>query len=190
MENKTDITPSQTVGPFFAYGITPEQYGYGYTQIATANLVASKNIQGERIRIVGRVVDGAGNAIPDAVIEIWQADSLGSYSNPAFLGFGRVGTGTSVDNSFAFETIKPGRIGNEAPHINVIVLMRGLLTHAFTRIYFSDEDVANQNDPLLVTVPVARKHTLIAQRVPQSHRVEYQYDIFMQGERETVFFEF
>lgn len=190
MDNFIEITPSQTVGPYFAYGITAEQYGYGYTQIADGNLVRNKGIEGQRIYLHGRVFDGAGNAIPDAVVEIWQSDSAGSYTNPLFLGFGRVGTGTAPDNSFVFDTIKPGRIENQAPHINVIVLMRGLLTHAFTRMYFNDENDANKNDSVLMTVTPERRGTLIAQRVQDSHRVEYHFDIYMQGEKETVFFEF
>ena len=188
--NNIDLTPSQTVGPFFAYGITAEQYGYGYTQIANNKLVSDENVNGNRIKITGRVIDGAGDPIPDAVIEIWQGDNKGSYSNPSFRGFGRVGTGTSHDNSFEFETIKPGRIGNEASHINVIVLMRGLLTHAFTRIYFSDEEEANQQDPVLNSIAIERRKTLIAQNVHDSHMVRYRFDIHMQGDNETVFFEF
>jgi protocatechuate 3,4-dioxygenase, alpha subunit len=190
MDNILDITPSQTVGPFFAYGITAEQYGYRYTQIANGKLIGNEEINGTRINIHGRVFDGAGNSIPDAVIEIWQGDHSGSYTNPSFRGFGRMGTGTSHDNSFEFQTIKPGGIGNHAPHINVIVLMRGLLTHAFTRLYFSDEGEANQNDPVLNTITIERRGTLIAQRVHEGHRVQYRFDIYMQGDKETVFFEF
>jgi protocatechuate 3,4-dioxygenase, alpha subunit len=188
--NNIELTPSQTVGPFFAYGITAEQYGYGYTQIANNKLIKEENVKGHRIKITGRVIDGAGHPIPDAVIEIWQGDTVGSYTNPSFRGFGRVGTGTSQDNSFEFETIKPGSIGNEAPHINVIVLMRGLLTHAFTRIYFGDEDEANRLDPVLNSVAIERRKTLIAQNVQDSHTIQYRFDIYMQGDNETVFFEF
>jgi protocatechuate 3,4-dioxygenase, alpha subunit len=188
--NNIDPTPSQTVGPFFAYGITAEQYGYGYTQIANNKLINDEKVKGDRIKITGRVIDGAGDPIPDAVIEIWQSDNTGSYSNPSFRGFGRVGTGTSQDNSFAFETIKPGSIGNEAPHVNVIVLMRGLLTHAFTRIYFSDEDSANRQDLVLNSIVSERRKTLIAQKIQDTHVVHYRFDIYMQGVNETVFFEF
>ena len=188
--NNIDLTPSQTVGPFFAYGITAEQYGYGYTQIANNKLIKAEKGKGDPIKITGRVIDGEGEPIPDAVIEIWQGDSTGSYLNPSFRGFGRVGTGTSQDNSFEFETIKPGSIGNEAPHINVIVLMRGLLTHAFTRIYFNDEDEANQRDPVLNSIAIERRKTLIAQKVQDNHSVQYRFDIHMQGDHETVFFEF
>ena len=188
--NNIDLTPSQTVGPFFAYGITAEQYGYGYTQIASNKLIKDEKVEGDRIQITGRVIDGAGDPIPDAVIEIWQGDNAGSYSNPSFRGFGRVGTGTSPDNSFEVETIKPGSIGNEARHINVIVLMRGLLTHAFTRIYFSDEVEANQRDPVLNSIAIGRRKTLIAQKVQDSDTLRYRFDIYMQGDNETVFFEF
>ena len=188
--NNIDLTPSQTVGPFFAYGITAEQYGYGYTQIANHKLIKDEKVKGDRIQITGRVTDGAGDPIPDAVIEIWQGDNTGSYANPLFRGFGRVGTGTSPDNSFAFETIKPGCIGNEAPHINVIVLMRGLLTHAFTRIYFGDEEEANQKDPVLNAIVIERRKTLIAQKVQDHYTIRYRFDICMQGDNETVFFEF
>ena len=90
--NNIDLTPSQTVGPFFAYGITAQQYGYGYTQIANNKLINYEKVQGNRIKITGRVIDGAGEPIPDAVIEIWHGDNTGSYSNPSFQGFGRVGT--------------------------------------------------------------------------------------------------
>ena len=104
--------------------------------------MAEGDIEGERIRVEGRVFDGAGNPISDALIEIWQADSLGRYAHPAdprgsnstFKGFGRCGTGTDPRNRFWFDTIKPGKVdADQAPHLNVIVSMRGMLLHAFTR---------------------------------------------------------
>lgn len=187
-------TPSQTVGPYFAYCLTPEQYGYSFKGIAGGSL-ATPGTEGERIRIEGRVYDGAGNKVPDAVVEIWQADACGKYapaaafagSNSGFTGFGRMGTGTDPDNRFVFETVKPGRVdGKQAPHINVIVMMRGLLVHAFTRIYFADETAANADDPVLAAVEAGRQHTLIATRTGDA----YRFDIRMQGPDETVFFEF
>ncbi len=135
-------TPSQTVGPYFAYGLTPEQYGYPLASIAGPAL-ADETIEGERIRVTGQVLDGEGTPIGDAMIEIWQADSQGRYALPAdtrgsntgFKGFGRAGTGTDSENRFVFDTVKPGAIGDgQAPHINVIVHMPGMLSHAFTRI--------------------------------------------------------
>lgn len=190
-------TPSQTVGPFFAYALAAPQYGYEHTGIASDSL-ADDLVPGERIRIVGRVFDGAGDAIPDALVEIWQADSEGRYAHPAdgresnagFRGFGRFGTGTDAQNRFLFHTIKPGSVdGEQAPHINVIVFMRGMLSHAYTRLYFPDEAEANSRDPVLSSVPEERRPTLIARREETEAATVYRFDIRMQGEDETVFFD-
>jgi protocatechuate 3,4-dioxygenase alpha subunit len=188
-------TPSQTVGPYFAYGLAPEQYGYQQNLSSIAgSRMAEGDVEGERIRVEGRVFDGAGNPISDALIEIWQADALGRYAHPAdprgsnntFKGFGRCGTGTDPRHRFWFETIKPGKVdADQAPHLNVIVSMRGMLLHAFTRIYFSDEP-ANATDKVLRLVPAERRDTLIATR--QDGNV-YRFDIHMQGDNETVFFD-
>jgi protocatechuate 3,4-dioxygenase alpha subunit len=188
-------TPSQTVGPYFAYGLSPEQYGYqqNLTSIAGSQM-AEGDVEGERIRVEGRVFDGGGNPISDALIEVWQADSLGRYAHPAdprgsnntFKGFGRCGTGTDPQNRFWFDTIKPGRVeAGQAPHLNVIVSMRGMLLHAFTRVYFPDEK-ANATDKVLNAVPEARRGTLIAERHGGN---VYRFDIHMQGDNETVFFD-
>ena len=185
-------TPSQTVGPFFAYTLTAPQYGYAFDGIASGLL--AEETPGGRIRIVGHVFDGAGEPIPDAMIEIWQADAEGRYAHPAdargsnqkFRGFGRFGTGTDPESQFIFDTVKPGSVdGKQAPHINLIVFMRGLLTHAYTRLYFSDEAEANARDPVLSSVPVDRRHTLIATR--EESGAVYRFDIRMQGDEETVF---
>jgi protocatechuate 3,4-dioxygenase alpha subunit len=190
-------TPSQTVGPFFAYALTAPQYNYPHTGIAGGEL-ADELVPGERIRILGRVFDGAGNPVDDALIEIWQADSEGRYAHPAdprgsnstFHGFGRFGTGTDAQARFIFQTIKPGRVDAEqAPHVNVVVFMRGLLSHAFTRIYFSDEAEANARDPVLAGVPPERRRTLIARREDTSAGTLYHFDFVMQGVDETVFFD-
>lgn len=190
-------TPSQTVGPYFAYGLAAPQYGYPFTGLAS-NQVADGFAPGERIRIAGRVIDGAGNPIPDAMIEMWQADSEGRYahandgraSNQRFRGFGRFGTGTDPENRFVFDTIKPGSVdGAQAPHINVLVFMRGLLTHAYTRLYFSDEAAANARDPVLAGVPAERRSNLIARREDTPAGTLYHFDIHMQGDDETVFFD-
>jgi protocatechuate 3,4-dioxygenase alpha subunit len=194
---KLGQTPSQTVGPYFAYGLTPEQYGYDLKSIANSD-VATDDATGDRIRIEGRVFDGEGQPIPDAMIEIWQADGEGRYAHPAdgratnsgFKGFGRCGTGTDRQHRFWFETVKPGSIdGRQAPHISVAVFMRGILTHAYTRIYFADESAANAADPVLALVPPERRHTLIASREAGSGAAVYRFDIHMQGDRETVFFD-
>lgn len=187
-------TPSQTVGPYFAYGLTAEQYGYDFNSIAGGTL-ADDETEGERIRIVGRVLDGEGNAVDDAMIEIWQADALGRHAHPAdprgsnlaFTGFGRYGTGTDTALRFMFETIKPGSVEGQAPHITMCVMCRGMLSHAFTRIYFSDE--ANGDDAVLATVPADRRGTLIAERVETAAGIVYRFDVHLQGARETVFFD-
>ena len=186
-------TPSQTVGPYFAYGLTAQQYNYPHTAVADGAM-AGEDVEGERIRLEGRVFDGDGATVPDAMIEIWQADAQGRFAHPAdprnsntgFSGFGRFGTGTDPQHRFIFDTIKPGAAAEgEAPHLNVIVFMRGLLTHVYTRIYFADEAEANAADPVLSAVPEDRRETLIAQREGNTYRI----DIHMQGDRETVFFE-
>ncbi len=186
-------TPSQTVGPYFSYGLAPKQYGYSYPELVNGDLT-TVDVEGTRIRLEGCVYDGAGDIVPDALIEIWQADGQGRYAHPAdpratnstFKGFGRFGTGTDPENRFIFDTVKPGSVdGKQAPHINVIVMMRGLLTHTYTRIYFDDEQAANAKDPILNTVEEGRRHTLIA----KGEGAVYRFDIRMQGNNETVFFD-
>ena len=144
--------------------------------------------EGEIIEIRGRVLDGEGQGISDAVVEIWQADSEGSYDNPEFRGFGRAETGS--DGLYTFRTVKPGQVpgrGNslQAPHVAVAVFARGMLNHAFTRIYFADDTEANSIDPVLQSVPEERRATLIAVQEDTIHRL----DIRLQGENETVFFD-
>lgn len=189
-------TPSQTVGPFFAYGLTAEQYGYPFTSLFPPR-VAEPRAKGEHIRVTGRVFDGEGKPIPDAMVEIAHVDADGRAVTSreaavasGFRGFGRCGTGTSADQSFEFHTIKPGVAEpGTAPHINVIVTMRGLLVHAFTRLYFDDEATANATDPVLASVSADRRGTLVAKRIVLPAGVEYRFDIQMQGPDETVFFD-
>lgn len=190
-------TPSQTVGPFFAYGLTPGQYGYPFASLAGPDLMADE-AEGERIVIEGRVLDGEGQAVSDALLEIWQADGRGRYAHPAdprgsnsgFRGFGRVGTGTDPEHRFRFETVKPGAPApGQAPHINLVVFMRGLLSHLYTRIYFSEEAEANGADPVLAAVPEDRRDTLIARREEGAGGRVYRFDLHLQGTRETVFFD-
>ncbi len=176
-------TPSQTVGPYFAYGLTPEQYGYPYRSAYGPVLVDARTA-GERIVLTGRVFDGDGKPVDDAMIEICHADAQGGHL------FGRCGTGTEPDKSFRFQTIKPRSRGpRSAPHIEVIVMMRGMLSHAFTRVYFDDEQEANARDEVLADVPQERRGTLIARREVLPGGVAYRFDIRMQGPDETVFFD-
>jgi protocatechuate 3,4-dioxygenase alpha subunit len=189
-------TPSQTVGPYFAYGLCPEQYNFDFKSLFTP-AVADYEAAGDHISIVGQVFDGDGKVIGDAMLEVSQVDSQGRY--PAsraeveasrFRGFARVGTGTDAHKRFIVETVKPGRAApDEAPHLDVIVTMRGMLLHTFTRIYFDDEAAANDNDPVLASVPAERRATLIARREAGTSKTVYRFDIHMQGAQETVFFD-
>lgn len=201
MATRRRQTPSQTVGPFFAYGLTPAQYGYPFKSLVTPSL-AGDATEGERMRLIGRVLDGEGKPVNDAMVEIWQANARGRYRDqppagsgdnmidPDFTGFGRAGTGTDPEARFIFDTVKPGAPGDgQAPHLNVVLTMRGLLNHLFTRIYFDDEVDANARDPVLVRVPENRRTTLLARRTPSSGGVVYHIDICMQGPNETVFFD-
>lgn len=191
-------TPSQTVGPFFAYGLTPEQYGFEQMTSIASGTMAGDDTDGTRIRVEGRVYDAEGAVVPDAMIEVWQADARGRHAHPAdgrgsnagFSGFGRTGTGTDPENRFIFETIKPGPIGDgQAPHLNLIVFMRGMPLHAYTRIYFPDELAANAADPALALVPEERRETLIAETKDSSTGTVYIFDIHLRGDNETVFFD-
>ena len=193
---KRQQTPSQTVGPFFAYGLTPTQYGYALKSLFTP-VLAQPHAKGEHIRITGQVFDGAGQSVLDAIVEISQPDASGqpvtsvaAAAAKGFTGFGRCGTGTLAQNHFLFETVKPGvAAAGQAPFINVCVTMRGLLVHMFTRIYFDDEAEANGRDAVLASVPAERRATLIAKRETTCGRVTYRFDVHMQGEQETVFFD-
>ncbi|SHH48689.1 protocatechuate 3,4-dioxygenase alpha subunit [Chryseolinea serpens] len=188
--DKLRQTPSQTVGPFFAYGLTARQYGYDFTSIVDNSLVGAFPM-GIEIDIIGHVFDGEGKPIPDALIEFRQADEKGRYrsvplekADSDFRGFGRFGTGTEPDAGFHFITVKPKALSGQAPHINVILFMRGSLRHLYTRIYFPDE--LNIDDPILRSVDPSRIRTLIAE---SSGANRYQFDIHMQGLNETVFFD-
>ena len=189
------LTPSQTVGPFFHDCLLRAD--------ATCDTLAGDDASGQRIHVRGRVLDGDGKPIPDAILELWQADDRGVYHHPAdprwarptsFSGFGRVGT--DEDGCFEFTSVVPGRVpgqGGElqAPHISIAVFARGLLNHLFTRMYFPDEP-GNDTDPTLRCVPAHRRATLIARATSPSDgtvgaRV-FRFDIVLQGTDETVFF--
>jgi protocatechuate 3,4-dioxygenase alpha subunit len=190
------ITPSQTVGPYFKYGLTPNGE-YAWNDAFTSNLVTS-DISGERIRVEGQVFDGDGAVIPDCMLEIWQADAQGRFSDPqdtralpntSFRGFGRCAT--DKGGAYAFDTIKPGQVPDadgkpQAPHIVLAVFARGMLLHLYTRIYFDDE-AGNAGDPVLALVPADRRATLIARRKAGS--AVYTLDVHLQGDNETVFFD-
>ena len=199
----SDITPSQTVGPFFAYGLTPKGRAhwdpngtYSWKQTVGDNLV-TPDAAGEKIRLEGQITDGDGAPISDAMIEIWQADAQGRYASPGdarrpsnakFKGFGR--SATDKNGMFGFETIKPGAVPGpngkaQAPHIVFCIYSRGMLRQVYTRAYFADE-TANAADQILNLVPADRRQTLIARKEQGN---AYRFDIRVQGEGETVFFE-
>ena len=194
------VTPNQTIGPFFHYGLTGRSYGF--PEIVTNDLTAGVNGADEyRIRVVGRLIDGAGEPIDDGLIELWQANPAGRFAHPedqqdkplteGFSGFGRCAT--AEDGSFSFTTLKPGPVpgrGNtlQAPHICVGVFARGMLKRIVTRIYFADEAAANAEDPVLESIDKARRATLIAPREEGDIPV-YRIDINVQGDQETVFFD-
>lgn len=183
-------TTSQTVGPFFTIGLTR----------MNRSELAGPGVSGERVTIEGRVADGDGVPVPDAVIEIWQANSFGKYAHPedlqdkpieaGFWGYGRVPTDEL--GRFSFTTIKPGAVPGpdgkmQAPHLAVSVFMRGLLKRLVTRIYFPDE-AGNDGDFVLSLVEPARRGTLIARAVAGRAGV-LEWNVVMQGEGETVFFD-
>ncbi|MGB8398307.1 MAG: protocatechuate 3,4-dioxygenase subunit alpha [Bradyrhizobium sp.] len=197
-ETAKGITPSQTVGPYFAYGLTPKGK-YAWNDAFNNNLV-TPDASGERIRVEGRVFDGDGAPVPDCMLEIWQADAQGRFSDPkdtralpnsSFRGFGRCGT--DANGFYAFDTIKPGQVADpdgepQAPHLLLAVFARGMLLHLYSRIYF-DGEAANASDPVLALVPADRRATLIAARQPGNGNAVYRLDIRLQGDNETVFFD-
>lgn len=195
VDGKPDgITPSQTVGPFFAFSLTPHDYA-GMREVFSSDL-ATPDASGERIRVEGYVMDGDGEPIVDAIVEIWQADGEGRYAsegaNTAFKGFGRADL--DANGFFAFQTVKPGVVSGpdgsrQAPHINVSVLARGVLKRLFTRIYFEGEPL-NDSDPILALVPEDRRATLVAPRRERGRETaSYTFNIRLQGDDETVFFD-
>ncbi len=190
--NKLLLSSSQTVGPFFARALLRED--------AVRHVLVQPETVGERVRIEGRVLDGDRLPVPDALVEIWQANAHGRYHHPrdqgpapldpSFVGFGR--SGTENEGLYWFETIKPGPVPFDqqrwqAPHICVTVFSRGLLNHLVTRLYFADEP-SNANDPVLLCIPENRRATLLAPSQQEGTNVVYRFDIILQGEGETVFF--
>lgn len=174
-------TPAQTVGPFFGFALP---YGDGPSVVPPWHPGA--------IRLHGRVLDGAGEAVPDALLELWQPDGTGEISRAphalrrdqrSFCGFGRCGT--DRDGGYWFSTVRPGPVGTSAPYAALLVFARGLLKPVATRIYFPEDETAHATDPVLSVVDPHRRATLIA--AAEGDR-SYRFDIHLQGESETVFF--
>jgi protocatechuate 3,4-dioxygenase, alpha subunit len=170
---KKGLTPSQTVGPFFSHALT----------WLDGPVVSTEP---DAFWLRGRVFDGAGDPVPDALIESWQADEHGRFNHPGFRGYGR--SDTDDEGRWAIRTLRPGRVPDQegrpqAPHIALSVFARGLLDRVVTRVYFADSP-SNVEDPVLCGLPPDRRETLLARPSAEG----YEFDIRLQGERETVFF--
>lgn len=197
-------TASQTAGPYVHIGLIPHQAGFDIFENNFGGDVAGPNTKGERIRVEGRVIDGTGTPLRDVLIETWQANAAGRYNHPAdrqekpldpdFRGWGRVGSHFET-GVYQLNTIKPGIvIGRNrrpmAPHINFWIVSRGINIGLNTRMYFADEVEANANDPVLKLIELeTRRKTLIAARETRAGETVYRFDIVLQGENETVFFD-
>ena len=198
-------TPSQTAGPYVHIGLIPAQAGFEiFANNFTAD-IAGPDVKGERITIEGRVFDGAGHVAKDVLIETWQANAAGRYNHPAdrqdkaldgsFRGWARTGTDFET-GIYTIRTIKPGSVAGRrgrkamAPQVNFWIAARGINIGLATRMYFGDEDTANAEDPVLnIIEQPERRKTLIAPKSLRDGKAVYTFDIYLQGERETVFFD-
>lgn len=192
-------TPSQTAGPYVHIGLALQVAGNPTRELEIWNQMARPGAAGEPILLLGSVYDGNGQLMRDSYLELWQADHQGVYDptyDPTrpFNGFGR--TATDDEGVWTVKTVKPGVVTNGAgvpmaPHINVSLFARGINIHLHTRLYFDDETAANATDPVLNLVEqVQRRETLVAKRCTVDGQLAYRFDIRVQGEGETVFFDF
>jgi len=199
-------SPSQTAGPYVHIGLIPQQAGFDIFEKNFSNILAGPDTKGQRIRVEGRVLDGLGSPCRDILLEIWQANAAGRYNHPldeqtdkaldpSFRGWGRTGTDFETGVWF-FETVKPGpvigRRGHKAmaPHLNLWLAARGINIGLSTRIYFDDETELNGQDPVLRMIePAVRRETLLARREDRDGAAVYVFDVRLQGENETVFFD-
>lgn len=195
-------TPSQTAGPYVHIGLAPGAAGFDIYARELGWDIAGPNALGERIRIEGLVIDGTGSPIKDVMLEAWQANAAGHYAHPesgdpveeGFRGWGRVITDFDT-GAWGFDTVKPGAVPGrngtvQAPHISLWIVARGINVGLHTRIYFADEAEANAADPVLNLIEWERRRpTLIAHRGDRDGKPIYRFDIRIQGEDETVFFD-
>src|SRR5262245_12163154 len=198
-------TPSQTAGPYVHVGLLPQQAGFQIFEGDFCNTLCGPATHGDRITIEGRVIDGAGTPLKDALLEIWQANAQGRYNHPAdrqakaldpdFRGWGRA-CSDGKTGIYTFHTIKPGAVVSRsagkymAPHITFWIVARGINIGLSTRMYFSDEAAANAVDPVLNLIEQERRRsTLIAERGGRDGHAIYTFDIHLQGPSETVFFD-
>jgi protocatechuate 3,4-dioxygenase alpha subunit len=195
-------TASQTAGPYVHIGLAPGAAGFDIYLQELGWDIAGPNARGERIRVEGIVIDATGSPVKDVLLEAWQANADGHYAHPdgggeveeGFRGWGRVITDFAT-GEWGFDTVKPGRtrgrnVGTQAPHINLWIVARGINVGLNTRIYFDDEAEANAADPVLNLIEWERRRaTLIARRSERDGQVVYRFDIKLQGQDETVFFD-
>lgn len=192
-------TPSQTAGPYVHIGLALEAAGVAPRPQEIWNQLAKPDAPGEHILLFGHVYDGNGHLVRDSFLEIWQANHEGVYDTrfdleKSFNSFGRTATTFDV-GEWTLQTVKPGVVKNAAgvpmaPHINVLLFARGINIHLHTRIYFDDEVQANQDDPVLNLIEQPqRRQTLIAKRCEVNGNLAYRFDMRIQGEGETVFFD-
>lgn len=193
---------SQTAGPYVHIGLAPGAAGFDIYQQELGWDIAGPNAKGERIRVEGRVIDGMGAPIKDVLLEVWQANVEGHYAHPegggpvedGFRGWGRVITDFET-GEWGFDTVKPGKtrgrnVGTQAPHLNFWIVARGINIGLNTRMYFDDEVKANAKDPVLNLIEWEhRRATLVAKRSERDGVLVYRFDITLQGEDETVFFD-
>lgn len=183
-------TASQTAGPYVHIGLAPDIAGLERPLPVLGAEIAAAGVPGERIVLEGRILDGAGEPVTDAMVELWQADAEGCFAGSegsanGFHGWGRTAADFET-GLWRFETIKPGALGDQAPHIALWIMARGINIGLHTRAYFDDESDRNTSDPVLQTLPNARCASLIAQT---KARGVYRFDIHLQGDEETVFFD-
>jgi protocatechuate 3,4-dioxygenase, alpha subunit len=198
-------TPSQTAGPYVHIGLIPNQAGFDIFENNFGGDIAGPGVAGERIVIEGRIFDGSGHPAKDVLVETWQANAAGRYNHPAdrqdksldqaFRGWARTGTDFET-GLYRIRTIKPGAVAGRrgrktmAPHVSFWIVARGINVGLATRMYFGDEKAANAEDPVLKIIEQPeRRQTLIAARSARDGGTVYTFDIFLQGERETVFFD-
>ncbi|MCX7644771.1 MAG: protocatechuate 3,4-dioxygenase subunit alpha [Rhodobacteraceae bacterium] len=195
-------SPSQTAGPYVHIGLAPGAAGFDIYARELGRDIAGPNARGERIRVEGIGIDGTGSPVKDVLIEVWQANADGHYAHPegggpveeGFRGWGRVITDFET-GEWGFDTVKPGptrgrNLGTQAPHLNLWLVARGINIGLNTRMYFGDEAEANAKDPVLNLIEWERRRaTLIAPRTLRDGIPVYRFEIRLQGEDETVFFD-
>ena len=194
-------TPSQTAGPYVHIGLAPSAAGFQIFETTFGPDPATAKAKGQKIAVRGVVYDGSGAPLKDVLLEVWQANAEGKYQHhedlqdkpddPEFRGWGRICSDFET-GEYCFHTVKPGSVPGRsgrpmAPHINFWIVARGINVGLNTRMYFEDEAEANASDPVINLVEQEnRRHTLIARKIADA---EYRFDIHLQGESETVFFD-